>query len=43
MKNYVKDKTRSFIYEPSDYKELVISWMTIKTIQAEKGDYLINF
>ena len=43
MKEYVKDKIKSFIHKPSDYKELVISWMAIKTIQAEMGDYLINF
>ena len=42
MKEYIKDKIKSFIHEPSDYKELVISWMTIKTIQADKGNYLIN-
>lgn len=42
MKEYVKDKIKSYVYEPSNYKELVICWMVIKTIQAEKGNYLIN-
>lgn len=42
IKEYVKNKTESFIRNPSDCKELVISWVTIKTIQAEKGEYLIN-
>lgn len=42
MKHYVKDKVQSFIHNPADYKELVKSWMTIKTIQAEKYNCLIN-
>lgn len=42
MKEYIKDKIKSFIYEPSDHKELIISWITIKTFQADKENFLIN-
>ncbi len=42
MKGFVRENVKSFICEPSDYKELIMGWMTIKTIQAEKDNYLIN-
>ena len=43
MKEFVKAKVKQFINQPSDYKELVLSWMTIKTVSADKGNYLINY
>lgn len=43
MKQYIKDNINSFIYQPTNHKELVISWMTIKTLQAEKKGELIDF
>jgi len=43
MKNYIKKKVSPFIYHPSNHKELVISWMTIKTIQADKNGYLLEY
>lgn len=43
MKQYIKDNINSFIYQPTNHKELIISWMTIKTLQAEKKGELINY
>ncbi len=43
MKNYVKEKVQPFIYHPSDHKELVVSWMTIKTIQADLNGELLDY
>lgn len=43
MKQSVMDKVKPFIHKPSNHKELVISWMTIKTLQAEKNDKLLNY
>ena len=43
MKDAVRQKVKSFIYKPSTHQELLLGWMTIKTILADKGDYLINY
>ena len=42
MKKYISKRISPFIENPRDYKELVIGWMAIKTIQAEKEANLIN-
>lgn len=43
MKDTVRQKVKSFIYGPSTHQELILGWMTIKTILADKGNYLINY
>lgn len=43
MKQYIKDRISSFIYKPNNHKELVVSWMALKTIQAERDGYLLNY
>lgn len=43
MKDAVRQKAKSFIHKPSTHQELLLGWMTIKTILADKGDYLINY
>lgn len=43
MKHYIKENVKSFIYQPTNHEELVISWMTIKTLQAEKNGELLNY
>lgn len=43
MKKCIRGKVKPFIRQPSDYRELLISWMTIKTILADKGHYLLNY
>ncbi len=43
MRNFVKDRVRNIINRPSDYKELVLCWMTLKTILADKGNYLVDY
>ncbi len=43
MKQYVKQNVSDYIRCPSNHRELIKSWMTIKTIQAERGNKLINY
>jgi hypothetical protein len=43
IKESVKEIITSFINEPNNHQELLVSWMTIKTIQAEKSGYLLNY
>ncbi|MBO7607610.1 MAG: DUF262 domain-containing protein [Paludibacteraceae bacterium] len=43
MRNFVKDRVRNIINRPSDYKELILCWMTLKTILADKGNYLVDY
>ena len=43
MKTLVAKYVSSFINKPTNYKELIISWLTIKTFIAEKNDLLLNF
>ena len=43
IKEQVKEKVRPFIFMPSDHKELIISWMTIKTLQADERGELLNY
>ena len=43
MKRTIRERVASFIYHPSNHKELIICWMTIKTLQAEKTEKLVSF
>ncbi len=43
MKDFIKERVAPFINQPNDHHELLMSWMTIKTIQAEKGGYKLNY
>ncbi len=43
MNNYVKDIVKGIINCPSNNKELVLCWMTLKTILADNGKYLVNY
>ena len=43
IKESVKEKIAPFIHNPNNHQELVVSWMALKTIQAEKGEYLLNY
>ena len=43
IKKSVKERVASFINQPNNQQELVNSWMLLKTIQAEKGCYLLNY
>ena len=44
MKDYVRKKTKDFIRLPKDHKELIKSWLTLKTIQADNNSepYLLS-
>ena len=44
MKDYVRKKTKDFIRLPKDHKELITSWLTLKTIQADNNSepYLLS-
>jgi hypothetical protein len=43
MRQIVKERIAPFIHRPNNHQELVVSWMTLKTIQAEIGGYLLNY
>lgn len=43
MKDFIKNNVKHFIRQPENHKELVICWMTIKTLQAEKNKELLNY
>ena len=43
MRQIVKERIAPFIQRPNNHQELVVSWMTLKTIQAEIGGYLLNY
>lgn len=43
IKESVKDRLISIINQPNDHQELVVSWIAIKTIQAEEGGYMLNY
>ena len=42
MKNHIKNRVNSFIHAPNDHKELLKGWLTIKTLQAEESQELLN-
>jgi hypothetical protein len=43
MKQFVMDKVKLFIHKPTTHYELLTSWMTIKTLQAERNNKLLNY
>lgn len=42
IRNYVREQSAAFIKHPQNHHELVMSWMTIKTLKAQIGNYLLN-
>jgi uncharacterized protein with ParB-like and HNH nuclease domain len=42
IKNEVKDRVKNYIRCPQNHKELIISWLTLKTIKAAKDGKLLN-
>lgn len=43
LKEQVKEKTKNYISHPQDVEELVMSWLTLKTIKADKEHFLLNY
>ena len=43
IKESVKESLSSIINQPNNHQELVVSWIAIKTIQAEEGGYMLNY
>ena len=43
MKKYIKEHFNSFIRTPSDHKELLKGWLTIKTLQMEERGELLSY
>ena len=42
MKERIKKKVTTYLNKPRNHQELLMSWLTIKTLQADQGRYLIN-
>ena len=43
MRDYVKENVASYISQPKNHRELLKSWMTIKTLQAEENNQIILY